>query len=147
MGHLRRALEAIEDLVAVSRVYETEPLGGPPGQGDYLNVVAQLETDMGARELLGLAQRLEAAAGRRRAERWGPRTLDVDVLIVEGEEVSSPDLVVPHQSMWSRRFVLEPLAELAPDLLPAGWSERAEGKVRIAGSLWPGFPGPSHPHH
>ena len=86
---LRDALDALGDQVAgVSPLYETEPVGGPPGQPNYLNVVVELDTDQTPRELLGLARRLEAAAGRERAERWGPRTLDVDILLVGDEELS-----------------------------------------------------------
>jgi 2-amino-4-hydroxy-6-hydroxymethyldihydropteridine diphosphokinase len=122
-------------VVAVSDVYETEPVGGSEGQPPYLNVVVEVRTDLSARGLLDVAARLEAAARRVRAERWGPRTLDVDVLWVEGEDVDEPDLTVPHPRMWERRFVLAPLAELAPDLLPAGWEERASGTVRRLGRL------------
>ncbi|MGH9102717.1 MAG: 2-amino-4-hydroxy-6-hydroxymethyldihydropteridine diphosphokinase [Acidimicrobiales bacterium] len=136
-GHLRSALEQIGDLVAVSPCYETEPLGGPAGQGPYLNVVAELETGATPRELLGLARALEDAAGRERGVRWGPRTLDVDVLLVGEEEVDEADLVVPHPRMWERRFVLAPLSDLAPELLPAGWQRRAAGHARSAGSVWP----------
>jgi len=133
---LRDALEAIGDrVVAVSPLYETEPVGGPPGQPNYLNVVVELDTDQTPRELLGLARRLEAGAGRVRAERWGPRTLDVDVLLVGDMKVDEPDLVVPHPRMHERRFVMAPLADLAPELVPPDWEDRVEGSVRCAGSL------------
>ena len=112
-GHLRAAIAALPDVVAVSPVYETEPVGGPPGQSPYLNVVVALETDASPRELLEAGQRLEAAAGRVRTEPDGPRTLDVDVLLVGDLTVREPDLVVPHPRMWQRRFVLAPLADLA----------------------------------
>ena len=72
-------------LVAVSPVYQTEPVGGPSGQERYLNLVVELDTDLSARQLLAIGRRLESAAGRVRAERWGPRTLDVDILWVGGE--------------------------------------------------------------
>ena len=133
---LRDALDALGDQVAgVSPLYETEPVGGPPGQPNYLNVVVELDTDQTPRELLGLARRLEAAAGRERAERWGPRTLDVDVLLVGDMRVDEPDLVVPHPRMHERRFVMAPLADLAPELVPPDWQDRVEGSVRRAGSL------------
>ena len=133
---LRDALEAIGDrVVAVSPLYETEPVGGPPGQPNYLNVVVELDTDQTPRELLGLARRLEAAAGRVRAERWDSRTLDVDVLLVGDMKVDEPDLVVPHPRMHERRFVMAPLADLAPELVPPDWEDRVEGSVRCAGSL------------
>jgi 2-amino-4-hydroxy-6-hydroxymethyldihydropteridine diphosphokinase len=118
---LRQAVASLEDLVAVSPVYETEAVGGPQGQGPYLNLVAELDTDRDPRQLLSLAQRLEAAAGRVRRERWGPRTLDVDVLWVDDVTVDEPDLQVPHPRLRERPFVLAPLAELAPDIVPAGW--------------------------
>ena len=110
-------------------------MGGPEGQGPYLNAVAELETDSSPRELLELARRLEAAAGRERLERWGPRTLDVDVLLVGDLTVDEPDLVVPHPRMWERRFVVAPLAYLAPELVPPGWEGRLAGIVAVAGNL------------
>lgn len=135
LGDRERYLaEAINRLVAVgfraaSPVYETEPVGGPE-QGPYLNCVAELDTDLSARQLLAVARRLEEAAGRLRGERWGPRTLDVDVLWVDGEEVDEPDLTVPHPRMWQRRFVLAPLRDLAPDLVSDDAVAAAEGEVR-----------------
>jgi 2-amino-4-hydroxy-6-hydroxymethyldihydropteridine diphosphokinase len=113
-------------------VYETDPVGGPGGQGAYLNAVVELETNLTPRELLELAHELEAAAGRVRTEHWGPRTLDVDVLLVGDLRVDEPDLQVPHPQMWNRDFVLVPLRDLAPDLVP----EPPVGKgVRRAGTL------------
>lgn len=123
-------------LVAVSPVYETEPVGGSPGQGPYLNCVVELDTELTPRDLLGVAQRLEAAAGRVRDERWGPRTLDVDVLLVGDLVVDEPDLVVPHPRMYERRFVLAPLADLAADLVPPDREGgREQGSVRRVGNL------------
>lgn len=136
-GHLARALEllaAVEDVVAVSRVYETEPVGGPD-QGPYLNLVAELATRTSARGLLGRCRALEQAAGRVRTVRFGPRTLDVDVLYVQDESVSEDDLVVPHPRMYERRFVLVPLSELAPELVPPRVLERASGAVTPVGRL------------
>lgn len=131
---LAEAVAALPDVVRVSPVYETEPVGGPE-QGAYLNLVVELDTALGARELLAEAQRCEQAAHRVRAERWGPRTLDVDVLWVEGEEVDAPDLQVPHPRLWQRRFVLAPLRDLAPDLVSAEAVAAAEGDVVEAGPL------------
>jgi 2-amino-4-hydroxy-6-hydroxymethyldihydropteridine diphosphokinase len=82
-------------VVAVSPVYETDPVGGPE-QPEYLNAVVAVDTDRTARELLEVAKRLEHEAGRVPGERWGPRPLDVDVLLVGDDEVDEPDLVVPH---------------------------------------------------
>lgn len=124
-----------ETVVCVSPVYATEPVGGPEGQGPYLNAVVELETDSSPRELLELARRLEADAGRVRVERWGPRTLDVDVLLVGDLTVDEDDLVVPHPRMWERRFVVAPLADLAPELAPEGWEARLAGTVVPAGTL------------
>ncbi|MBV8691094.1 MAG: 2-amino-4-hydroxy-6-hydroxymethyldihydropteridine diphosphokinase [Actinobacteria bacterium] len=128
---LERAVASLPDVVAVSPVYETDPVGGPE-QGAFLNLVVELDTDLSPRELLEAAQRAEADAQRVRTERWGPRTLDVDVLLVGDLTVDEPDLVVPHPRMWERAFVLVPLADLAPDLL----SEMPSGQgVRPAGTL------------
>lgn len=113
-------------VVAISPVYETEPVGGPP-QDDYLNAVVAVETERSARELLGIAKALEAEAGREPPApegRWGPRPLDIDVLMVGDERVEEPDLVVPHPRIHQRAFVLAPLADVAPDLVvapTAGW--------------------------
>lgn len=108
-------------LVAVSRVYETDPVGGPE-QPEFFNAVVAVQTTMTSHELLAVAQRLERDAHRVRTEHWGPRTLDVDVLLVGDEVLDTPDLVVPHPRMWERGFVLAPLAELAPDLVrPGDW--------------------------
>jgi 2-amino-4-hydroxy-6-hydroxymethyldihydropteridine diphosphokinase len=134
-GHLRRAVERLPDVVAVSPVYETEPVGGPAGQGPYLNLVVELDTELTPHRLLEHARALEQAAGRVRAERWGPRPLDVDVLLVGSDTVEEPDLVVPHPRMWERRFVLAPLADLAPELVPLGALERAGGDVIQVGTL------------
>ena len=116
-------------------MYETEPVGGPEGQQPYLNVVIELDTELSPRELLAVCHRLEAAADRVRDERWGPRTLDVDVLLVGDLTVDEPDLVVPHPRMWARRFVMAPLADIAPELVPEDWGTRVVGKVEAAGNL------------
>lgn len=130
---LAAAVAALEDVVAVSPVYETDPVGGPE-QGPYLNIVVELATERGARDLLKAALALEVEAGRERRVRWGPRTLDIDVLWVEGESVDEPDLRVPHPRMHQRGFVMVPLADLAPDLAP-GWTVESAGGVRRAGEL------------
>lgn len=131
---LREAVASLDQVVAVSEVFETDPVGGPE-QGAFLNVVVQLETERTPRQLLAMCHRLESAAGRVREERWGPRTLDVDVLWIDGVTMSDPDLIVPHPRMFERRFVLEPLAQLAPDLVPDGWSRTVEGRVTPVGWL------------
>jgi 2-amino-4-hydroxy-6-hydroxymethyldihydropteridine diphosphokinase len=126
--HLQRAVDALASapgviVVAVSSLYETDPVGGPE-QGRFLNAVVALDTSLTPHDLLALAQQLEADARRVRNERWGPRTLDVDVLLVGDEVVSEADLVVPHPRMWERGFVLAPLHDVAPGLVelpPHGW--------------------------
>jgi 2-amino-4-hydroxy-6-hydroxymethyldihydropteridine diphosphokinase len=100
-------------VVAVSPVYETDPVGGPD-QPEYLNAVVAVETAASPRRLLEVAHALEDAAHRVRAERWGPRTLDVDVLLVGDLRIDEPDLVVPHPRMWERAFVMVPLADVDP---------------------------------
>ena len=134
-AHLRQAVGALPDLVAVSPVYETEPVGGPPGQEEYLNLVAELATDLSGPELLALARRLEEAAGRVRTVKDGPRTLDVDILLVGDLVIDEPELVVPHPRMWQRRFVVEPLADLAPELVPPSVRIASGGEVRRLGKL------------
>ncbi len=131
-AHLRTAVAGLPDVVAVSPVYETAPVGGPSGQGSYLNVVVELDTELSPRQLLALGGRLEAAAGRVRGERWGPRPLDVDVLLVDDLAVNDADLQVPHPRMWERSFVLVPLADIAPDVVPR---PPEDPSVRPAGTL------------
>lgn len=143
-AHLRAAVAGLPGVVAVSPVYETDPVGGPP-QGPYLNAVVELDSDRSPRQLLALAHELEAAAGRSRAERFGPRTLDVDILLVGDLTVADPDLVVPHPRMWQRRFVVVPLADLAPEVVPAGALEASEGTVRRLDLILPGTLAPPPP--
>lgn len=126
---LRLAVAGMPDVVAVSPVYETDPVGGPE-QGAYLNAVVELDTERTPRQLLELCRSLEEEAERVRVERWGPRTLDVDVLLVGDQIVHEHDLEVPHPRMWERRFVLAPLADLAPELVPQERIEAADGDVR-----------------
>ena len=133
--YLAEAVSSLSGVVAVSPVYETDPVGGPGGQPPYLNLVVEIETDLSPRELLGVCHRLEAAAGRVRAERWGPRTLDVDILLVDATEIDDPDLQIPHPRMRERAFVMAPLADLAPDVVDRDWRQRAEGHVHRVGDL------------
>jgi len=136
-AHLRRAAAAVPDLVRVSPVYETEPVGGPSGQGRFLNAIAELETSLEPHQLLDVCHRLEEAAGRVRADHHGPRTLDVDVLLMDDPAgnritVNEPDLTVPHPLMWERPFVLIPLADIAADLVP---DPPRDVSVRLVGRL------------
>ncbi len=116
-------------------MYETEPVGGPGGQGPYLNLVVELDTDLDPHELLAVCRRLESAAERVRLERWGARTLDVDVLWIDGVQLDEPELIVPHPRMRERRFVLAPLSELAPELVDAEDLRLATGTVLRLGPL------------
>lgn len=135
--HLQDALDGLArepdvEVVAVSRVYETDPVG--PEQPDFLNAVVAVRSHRDARGLLELARSLERSAERVRGERWGPRTLDVDVLLVEGEEVHEADLHVPHPRMWERSFVLAPLHDVAPDLVTRprdGWEGVRDAPVAL----------------
>jgi 2-amino-4-hydroxy-6-hydroxymethyldihydropteridine diphosphokinase len=118
LAHLQLAVDELAataevTVTGVSPVYETAPVGGP-AQADYLNAVVALDTTLTAHELLRVAQRIEADAARVRTVRWGPRTLDVDVLLVGDEHVDDEDCVVPHPRMAERAFVMVPLADLDP---------------------------------
>lgn len=109
------------EVLGVSGLWRTAAVGGPE-QPDYLNAVVVAETGLQPEQLLQRARELEGAAGRQRAERWGPRTLDVDVLDVEGVRRQGADLVIPHPRAHERAFVLSPWSEVDPDwvLRPAG---------------------------
>lgn len=128
LAHLQRAVEALAgtagiQVVAVSSVYETAPVGGP-AQDDFLNAVAAIDTELAPRDLLAAATTVEQLEERVREVRWGPRTLDVDILLYDDERIAEPDLEIPHPRMQQRAFVLAPLRDVAPDLveLPAeGW--------------------------
>ncbi len=124
LAHLRFAVGEIRRLatvISVSSLYETEPVGGPD-QGRYLNAVVLLDTDLGPHELLDALLRVESAAGRVRTERWGPRTLDLDIVAHRADPVDEPDLRIPHPRAIERRFVLEPLAEIWPQAPLSGGS-------------------------
>jgi 2-amino-4-hydroxy-6-hydroxymethyldihydropteridine diphosphokinase len=121
-GHLDRAERSLRgltgtSLVAVSRRHETDPVGGPAGQGRYLNAAASLDTAMSPREVIEALMAIEREHGRDRLreQRNGPRHLDLDLLLYDEQFIDQPGLMVPHPRMHERRFVLEPLAEIAPD--------------------------------
>ena len=121
---LQRSVELLDrrpgiEVVRSSRVYETDPVGPP--QPAYLNAVVEIRTDLEPHELLEGTQAVEEELGRVRAERWGPRTIDVDVLTFDERVIDETELVVPHPRMHERGFVLVPLGELDPDpTLPGG---------------------------
>ena len=123
-AYLRRAVEALEGLprtsvVRVSSVYETRPWG-LVDQPDFLNQVAELRTSLGPVELLRSALAIEDRLGRQRTVRWGPRTVDIDLLLYDDLVMDTPELTLPHPRMLQRAFVLVPLAELEPQLQVAG---------------------------
>lgn len=118
-GALRLAVQALRStpgirVRAVSSLYSTAPVGGP-AQPDYLNAVVVVSTELAPSDLLAIAQRLEAAAERTREVRWGPRTLDVDILAVAGIRSDDPRLLLPHPRAHERGFVLVPWAQIDPD--------------------------------
>ena len=129
---LQRAVDLLAgisgiEVVRSSRVYETGPVGPP--QPDYLNAVVEVRTLLAPAELLAACLGVEDALGRVRRERWGPRTVDVDVLTYGEEDVDEPDLTIPHPRMHERGFVLVPLLELTADPhLPGG---RQIGDLRL----------------
>src|SRR5262245_46973550 len=119
VANLEGAIAALNEVpgIAVRQVstfHETEPVGGPPGQGMFLNAVARLETDLEPLALLHALQEIETRFGRQRTVRWGERTLDLDLLLLDDQIIDTPELCLPHPRMRTRRFVLEPLVEVAP---------------------------------
>ncbi len=132
---LRAAVAAMPDVVAVSPLYETDPVGGPE-QDAYFNVVVELETRSTPYELLERCRELEAAANRVRTVRWGPRTLDVDVLMAGDAVVDTEELTVPHPRMHQRNFVMAPLLDLDPTIEVVGYDPvDAIGDVHNIGPL------------
>jgi 2-amino-4-hydroxy-6-hydroxymethyldihydropteridine diphosphokinase len=120
--YLRRAVDALArlpstQLAARSAWHETQPEGGPPGQGMFLNGAVLLSTTLAPEKMLAELVRIESALGRMRAEPWGPRTIDLDLLLYDGQVRQTDDLTLPHPRMALRRFVLAPAAEVAPWML------------------------------
>ncbi|CAN5334635.1 hypothetical protein BH10PLA2_BH10PLA2_10720 [soil metagenome] len=121
-SHLDQALSLLAaapglSIRCVSTFHETAPVGGPPGQGAFLNAVAVVKTTLEPLALLQALQAVEMQLGRIRAERWGPRTIDLDLLIFGSRVLQTPELTLPHPLMHQRSFVLEPLAEIAPEVI------------------------------
>lgn len=142
----RRAVEVLRatrgiDVVAVSSLYETTPVGGPP-QRSYVNLAVKIETSLTARELLETCKDIERRLGRGRSEiRWGPRIVDLDILVFGDTKIAEPDLEVPHPRLSQRRFALVPLLEIEPGIADP-WGARyadgldlAEGDVRLLDQL------------
>lgn len=133
LARVRAAFDALAQqsgcrLVARSRLYRTRPFG-PVEQGDFINAVAGMLTVLPAVALLAAIRGIEAAAGRVRTERWGPRTLDLDLLVFGNQRINTPDLTVPHPGIAERGFVLAPLVDIAPALYVPGLG-RAETLLR-----------------
>jgi 2-amino-4-hydroxy-6-hydroxymethyldihydropteridine diphosphokinase len=131
-AHLEWAKQAISKLaetkiVGQSEVYETAPVG-PQQQGPFLNSVLAIETRLGARLLLHQLQRIEVEAGRNRVDchKWGPRELDIDILLYGTRRINQSGLTVPHPHLHERWFVLKPLADLAPELVPPGYDQTVQ---------------------
>ncbi len=138
----RRAVDELRDsaslnVAAVSSLYETSPIGGPP-QRSFINLVVKVETELSARDLLTTTQGLEGKLGREPSDiHWGPRVVDLDILTFGDEKVSEPDLEIPHPRLTQRRFMLIPLLEIDPDASDP-WGSRyadvldeAEGDVEL----------------
>ena len=134
-----KALDAAEGVrvTRVSSLYETTPIGGPP-QRSFINVAAKIETDLEPQALLETVKKIEQRLGREPSDiRWGPRVVDLDILLYGNEKVSEPDLEIPHARLKERRFALVPLLEIDPDLADP-WETRlddsldeAEGEVEL----------------
>ena len=132
-------------LLRQSALFETLPAGGPPGQGSYLNAAVVVETSLTPESLWDVMERIEAALGRRREVRYGPRTIDLDMLLFDRLVQTSPRLILPHPRMAWRRFVLAPAAEVAAEMVhpTIGWSvarlrahlDATPCYVAIAGSI------------
>lgn len=136
LSYIRQALDCLsgEDytsVVQVSSIYETEPIGNEE-QDWFLNGVAKVETDVLPPKLLAISQEIERKLGRQQREHWGPREIDFDILIYDQFCVSSPRLTIPHPEMHQRRFVLEPFAEIAPDVIHPIFQERIDALLRRA---------------
>ncbi len=119
--NIRAAVERVNQVAGVrvtkiSSFYETEPVGGPP-QEMYLNAVVKVESSISARQLLAELQRIENDLGRTRPGKNFPRTIDLDILLYGGRVIDEPGLRVPHPGMHNRLFVLDPLNEIAPDVI------------------------------
>ncbi|MEA2574187.1 MAG: 2-amino-4-hydroxy-6-hydroxymethyldihydropteridine diphosphokinase [Chloroflexia bacterium] len=142
--YLRAALEGLGKVegtrvIAASGMYCSKPWGNVD-QPDFVNMVASIQTRLEPGELLTACKRLEREAGRTVGERWGPRVLDIDILLYDDLTLNGPSLTIPHPRMWQRRFVLMPLAELLPDLRDPGCrpvGELLESEEIAAQGVWP----------
>lgn len=138
LNHLQSAIANLSahpqiNPVAKSKIYETDPVGGPSGQGAFLNAVIEVTTTLNARELLKFMLATERLHGRARIEHWGPRTIDLDLLLFGTEQIDEPGLEVPHPRIAERNFVLAPFADLAPALIIPGHTQTIAELLAIAG--------------
>jgi len=129
-AELREAVSALPDVERVSPVYETDPLDVPEHQPPYLNCVVELHTALSAQDLRNISRDIEIRAGRTGIGKREPRPIDVDILFVGDVSLNESDLIVPHPRMWERRFVLQPLSDLAPEIVGQEWEANARGAVR-----------------
>ena len=134
-ANLRRAITLLEEshecrVTARSSVYETKPVG-VTDQPDFVNAVIEIETSLAPLDLLNLCKSIENEMGRVRTNKWGPRVIDVDILVYGDTTVREDDLVVPHAEMVGRAFVLVPLAEIAPDVEVAPGVTAREAAARV----------------
>jgi 2-amino-4-hydroxy-6-hydroxymethyldihydropteridine diphosphokinase len=127
---IEEAVALLEGVVATSELRETDPVG-VTDQPAFLNGAVAIETDLSPRELLDLLLAVERRLGRERRERWGPRTIDLDLLLYGDETIDEAGLTVPHPRLHERRFALEPLAELDPDLVVPGRGRVSELLARL----------------
>jgi dihydroneopterin aldolase/2-amino-4-hydroxy-6-hydroxymethyldihydropteridine diphosphokinase len=141
-GYLRLAVSSFDDVQRISQVFETDPIGGPEGQGAYLNMVVAVHTTLDPYALLRRCRQIEATAYRQRVVHWGPRTLDLDLLFYDDVHIDDPLLTVPHPRLAERRFVLAPLQEVAPERCPENWDATVpSGGVYPRGPLEPSSDG------
>jgi len=146
VGNLLAALDSLRDHPAicvrrVSSLHETAAIGGPPGQGKYFNGAAIIETELSARELVASLLEIEAKLGRERQVRWGPRTIDLDLLLFGDAVIESPDVIVPHPRMHERLFALSPAAEIAREWRHPLRNQTVGQMLTNLASANPGAPG------
>lgn len=141
-GYLRLAVSSFDDVQGISQIFETDPVGGPEGQGAYLNMVMAVHTTLDPYALLRRCRQIESTAYRQRVVHWGPRTLDLDLLFYDDVSIEDPQLTVPHPRIAERRFVLAPLQEVAPQRCPPNWDDLLpKGGVYPRGALQPAADG------